>query len=58
MMYASAAVVGPLVGTGVYNVSPQALWIGCGAAGVVAAALALEAGRKPIPDHAPVVGTA
>ena len=58
MMYASAAVVGPLVGTGVYNVSPRALWIGCGGAGVLAAVLALQAGRKPIPDHTPAVDTA
>ena len=58
MMYASAAVVGPLVGTGVYNVSPRGLWIGCGAAGLVAAALALAAGRRPVPDHAPAAGVA
>jgi MFS family permease len=51
MMYASAAVVGPLVGTRVYAVSHDALWLGCGAAGLVSAALALQAGRKPIPDH-------
>jgi MFS family permease len=54
MMYASAAVVGPLVGTVVYHVNHHALWLGCGVAGVVAAALALQAGRKPIPDHTPV----
>ena len=51
MMYASAAVVGPIVGTLVYHHSPDALWIGCGLAGVVAASLALEAGRKPAPVH-------
>ena len=46
MMYACAAVVGPLVGTSVYHVSPTALW-GCGVAGVDPAALALAAGRRP-----------
>jgi MFS family permease len=58
MMYASAAVVGPLMGTAVYHVNPNTLWLGCGAAGVVAAALALETGRKPIPHHAQVVDAA
>jgi hypothetical protein len=52
MMYASAAVAGPLLGTTLYHFSPDALWLGCGVAGLVAAALALEAGRKPIPVHA------
>ena len=49
MMYASAAVVGPLVGTSIYHVSPTALWIGCGVAGFGAATLALAAGRRPAP---------
>ena len=49
MMFACAAVVGPLVGTSIYHLSPTALWIGCGAAGVGAAALALSAGRRPAP---------
>jgi MFS family permease len=51
MMYAAAAVVGPLVGTSIYHVSPTALWIGCGVAGFGAAALALAAGRHPAPDR-------
>lgn len=51
MMYASAAVVGPLVGTSIYHVSPTALWIGCGFAGFGSAALALSAGRHPAPDQ-------
>jgi MFS family permease len=51
MMYASAAVAGPLIGTWVWHLDPDALWIGCGAAGIVAAALALEAGRQPLPAH-------
>jgi MFS family permease len=50
MMYASAAVVGPLVGTSIYHLSPTALWIGCGVAGFGAAALALSADRQPVPD--------
>lgn len=49
MMYAAAAVVGPLIGTSIYHVSPTALWIGCGVAGFGAAALALAAGRRPAP---------
>jgi MFS family permease len=48
-MYALAAVVSPIVGTAVYHVSPTALWLGCGAVGVVAAASALAAGRRPVP---------
>ena len=52
MMYASAAVVGPIVGTLVYHHSPDALWLGCGVIGVVAAGLALGAGRQPVPAQA------
>jgi MFS family permease len=48
-MYALAAIVSPIVGTAVYHVSPTALWLGCGALGVVAAASALAAGRRPAP---------
>lgn len=50
MMYACAAVVGPLVGTSIYQVSPNALWLGSGAVGFAAAALALAAGRHPAPS--------
>jgi MFS family permease len=53
MMYALAAVVSPIVGTSVYHVSPAALWSGCGAAGLAAAALALAAGRRPAPIMSP-----
>jgi MFS family permease len=52
MMFASAAVVGPLIGTSAYHLSPTALWIGCGGAGLVSAALALAAGRRPAPEPA------
>ena len=48
MMYASAAVAGPLIGTTVYHVSPTALWLGCGVVGLVAAAFGLCAGRSPV----------
>ena len=51
MMYASAAVVGPLAGTSIYHFSPTALWISCGIAGFGSAALALAAGRRPVPVH-------
>jgi MFS family permease len=49
MMYAAAAVVGPIAGTGVYHFSPDALWIACGGLGVLTAWLALVAGRRPAP---------
>jgi MFS family permease len=52
MMYALAAVVGPIAGTGVYHLSPTALWIGCGAIGALTAWLALVAGRRPAPATA------
>jgi hypothetical protein len=38
-----------LVGTWIYHFSPTALWIGCGVAGFGSAALALAAGRQPVP---------
>jgi MFS family permease len=50
MMYAGAAVMGPIIGTNVYGVSPNALWVGCGAVGVVGALCALRAGRYPAPS--------
>ncbi|MDP9329364.1 MAG: MFS transporter [Actinomycetota bacterium] len=50
MMYASAAVLGPLVGTGIYSRSPTALWLGCGVVGIVIAGLAIEAGRHSTPS--------
>jgi len=49
VMFALGAVVGPTIGTLTYEFSPDALWIGCGVAGVLAAALALAAGRHPAP---------
>jgi MFS family permease len=49
VMFALGAVVGPTIGTLTYELSPDVLWIGCGVAGVLAAALALAAGRDPAP---------
>jgi MFS family permease len=48
MMFALAAVVGPIAGTSLYHLSPRALWVGCGLVGVASAALALAAGRRPV----------
>ena len=49
VMFALGAVVGPTLGTVTYELSPDVLWIGCGVAGVLAAGLALAAGRHPAP---------
>jgi MFS family permease len=53
VMFALGAVVGPTIGTLTYEFSPDVLWIGCGVAGMLAAALALAAGRHPAPAPAP-----
>jgi MFS family permease len=53
-MFGVAWMLGPVIGTSVYAVSPDALWIGCGVLGAVAAALALAAGRHPVPAPARV----
>lgn len=53
MMFASAAVVGPLIGTSIYAISPTALWLGCGVVGLASGALALSAGRQPAPAVSP-----
>jgi MFS family permease len=39
MMWGLAAVAGPIAGTVLYSASPNALWIACGAMGLLAAAL-------------------
>lgn len=49
VMFALGAIVGPTIGTTAYAFNPDLLWIGCGVAGVGAAALALAAGRHPAP---------
>jgi hypothetical protein len=41
--------LGPVLGTSLYAISPDAVWIGCGIAGVIAATLALAARRLPAP---------
>jgi hypothetical protein len=48
-MFALGGIIGPILGTAVYAVDPETLWIGCGVAGVVAAGVALAAGRYPTP---------
>jgi MFS family permease len=53
-MFGLAWMLGPVIGTSVYAASPTALWIGCGVLGVLAAGLALAAGRHPAPQHAPL----
>jgi MFS family permease len=47
--YGLAFTVGPIAGTAVYQVSSEAVWYACGALGVVGAALALAAERRPAP---------
>jgi len=49
VMFGLGAIVGPTLGTLAYAFSPDLLWISCGVAGVLAAALALAAGRHPAP---------
>jgi MFS family permease len=44
-----AFMLGPVVGTLVYSSSPEALWLGCGAAGLIAFGLCLAARRHPVP---------
>ncbi len=48
-MYGLAWMLGPVIGSSVYAHSPDALWVGCGLAGVAAASLALASGRRPVP---------
>ncbi|HYG71520.1 MAG TPA: MFS transporter [Actinomycetota bacterium] len=48
-MFGVAWMLGPVLGTSLYAISPDAVWIGCGIAGVIAATLALAARRLPAP---------
>ena len=48
-MFGLAAIVGPIAGTAAFHADPTLLWSACGALGIVAAALALAAGRRPVP---------
>jgi predicted MFS family arabinose efflux permease len=47
-MYGIAWILGPMLGTIAYA-NPTVLWSACGILGVVAAAISLAAGRKPVP---------
>ncbi len=47
--YGLAFTVGPLAGTALYQVRPEAVWHACGVLGAVGAALALAAERRPTP---------
>ncbi len=51
-MFGVAWMLGPVLGTTVFALSQDALWVACGALGVLAAALALMAGRHPVPAGA------
>lgn len=53
-MFGLAWMLGPVLGTSIYQVSPNALWIVCGVVGVASAWLALLAGRRPVPASEPV----
>ena len=48
-MFGLAWILGPVLGTSIYQASPDALWIACGLVGVASAALALAAGWRPAP---------
>jgi MFS family permease len=48
-MFGLAWMLGPVLGTSIYQASPDALWIACGLVGVASAGLALAAGRRPAP---------
>ena len=48
-MFGVAWMIGPVLGTAVYARSPDVLWIACGVLGIVAATLAVRAGRIPAP---------
>jgi MFS family permease len=53
MAWAAANVVGPQIGLRLYGLKPMALWFGCGALGLVAAATLWRFG-DPAPSEAPV----
>jgi len=48
-MFGLAWMLGPVLGTSIYQVSPSALWLACGLVGMASAWLALAAGRRPAP---------
>jgi MFS family permease len=49
-MFGLAAIVGPIAGTAAFHAAPMLLWGACGVFGAVSAALALAAGRRPVPE--------
>jgi MFS family permease len=49
-MFGLAAIVGPIAGTAAFHAEPMLLWGACGVVGIVAAGLALAAGRRPVPE--------
>jgi MFS family permease len=51
-MFGVAWMIGPILGTLVYEVRPALLWIVCGVLGAVAAALSLSARRHPVLEAA------
>jgi MFS family permease len=52
-VYALAAIIGPALGTILYGLHPNALWLACGACGIVSALLASLAGRHPAVSPSP-----
>jgi MFS family permease len=57
-MFGLAWMLGPIVGTAVFSRSQDALWIGCGIFGVIAASLAWSASRHPARTVAAPAATA
>ncbi|MGH2676422.1 MAG: MFS transporter, partial [Actinomycetota bacterium] len=52
LTFAVAAILGPVVGTGLYAWSPTSLWVTCAVAGLVAAGLVVRLpSRKVAPDY-------
>jgi MFS family permease len=51
-MFGFAWIAGPLLGTSVYALRQDVLWIGCGVLALAGAGLALAAGRHPAPRGA------
>ncbi len=48
-MFGVAWMLGPVLGTSIYQANPGVLWLGCGLLGVVSAVLTLSARRHPAP---------
>ena len=56
-MFGVAWILGPMLGTGMYALTPDLVWIGCGALGMCAAGLAVAAGRRRAPAAASALET-